>query len=270
VTRALVDIAGGWLDTRWEPAAPGAEDRPPLVFLHEGLGSVDLWRGFPDAVRDRAGGPATLVFSRHGYGRSDPAPLPRPVSYMHHEAAVVVPAVLDRFGLGAPVLVGHSDGASIAVLYAGAGHPVAGLVLIAPHVFVEDVTVASIAAARDTYETAGLRDRLARHHDDADATFRGWNDIWLDPAFRSWTIESSLPAITCPVLVVQSEGDPYGTVAQVEAVESRVTGPVQRLLVAGTGHAPHVDAPDAVTAAVAGFLQQVRRPGHRPSGRSSR
>ena len=154
------------------------------MFLHEGLGSIELWRSFPDAVREGAGGPATLVYSRAGYGRSGPAVLPRPVTYMHHEADVVLPAVLDRFAIDRPVLVGHSDGASIALLHAGAGHPVRGLVLLAPHVFVEDVSVASIADARRDFETTGLRDRLARYHDDVDAAFRGWNDVWLSPEFR--------------------------------------------------------------------------------------
>jgi pimeloyl-ACP methyl ester carboxylesterase len=252
VTRCRVEVDGAALDARFVPAAGGAG--APLVFLHEGLGSLDLWRDVPDAVRERVGRPRLLVYSRRGYGRSDPADLPRPVSYMHHEAAVVLPAVLAHFGLDRPVLVGHSDGASIALLHAGAGHPVAALVLIAPHVFVEDVTVASIAAAGRDYETTGLRARLARHHDDVDATFRGWNDIWLDPAFRAWNIEASLPGVTCPVLLVQGDADPYGTTAQLDAVESRVAGPVRRLVLPGAGHAPHLDAPEAVVDEVAAFL----------------
>ena len=176
-----------------------------------------------------------LVYSRHGYGRSAPTVLPRQVTYMHHEADVVLPEVLARFALEPPVLVGHSDGASIALLYAGAGHPVAGLVLIAPHVFVEDVTVSSIARARDTYAQTDLRDRLARHHDDVDATFWGWNDIWLLPAFRSWNIEDCLGAISCPVLLVQGDADPFGTTAQLDAIEAGVAGPVAAFARAGHG-----------------------------------
>jgi pimeloyl-ACP methyl ester carboxylesterase len=255
--RSRVVVDGAALDARFVPAAAGvSHGAAPLVFLHEGLGSVDLWRAFPDAVRARAGGPATLVYSRRGYGRSEPAALPRPVTYMHHEAAVVLPAVLASFELDRPVLVGHSDGASIALLYAGAGHPVRALVLIAPHVFVEEVTVAAIAEARDAYATTGLRSSLARHHDDVDATFRGWNDIWLDPAFRSWTIAECLPGVTCPVLLVQSAADPYGTAAQLDAVESGVTGPVRRLLTPTPGHAPHHDDPEATLDAVAAFLAE--------------
>jgi pimeloyl-ACP methyl ester carboxylesterase len=248
-----VEVAGRALEARWTAAGDGPSRRA-LVFLHEGLGSLGLWHGFPDAVRAAAGSPSTLVYSRHGYGRSGPAPLPRPVTYMHHEADVVLPEVLAWFGVERPVLVGHSDGASIALLYAGADHPVSGLVLIAPHVFVEDVTVASIAAARDAFEHTDLRQRLARHHDDIDATFWGWNDVWLAPAFRTWHIEDRLGAITCPVLLVQSAEDPYGTTAQLDAIEAGVRGPVERLLVPGVGHAPHLEAPDLVTALVAAFV----------------
>jgi pimeloyl-ACP methyl ester carboxylesterase len=255
--RSRVVVDGAALDARFTPAAAWASPAAaPLVFLHEGLGSVDLWRDFPDAVRARAGGPAMLVYSRRGCGRSDPAELPRPVTYMHHEAAVVLPAVLARFGLDRPVLVGHSDGASIALLYAGAGHPVRALVLIAPHVLVEDVTVAAIAEARDAYAATDLRARMAHHHDDVDATFRGWNDIWLDPAFRSWNIEASLPGVTCPVLLVQSSADPFGTAAQLDAIETGVTGPVRRLLTPAPGHAPHLDDREPTLDAVAAFLAE--------------
>jgi pimeloyl-ACP methyl ester carboxylesterase len=255
-TRARVRVDGAALDTLFVRGS-GDGAGPPLVFLHEGLGSVDLWRDFPDAVRGRLGGPPTLVYSRRGYGRSDPADLPRPVGYMHHEADVVLPAMLARCGLDRPVLVGHSDGASIALLHAGAGRPVAALVLIAPHVFVEDVTVAAIAGARDDYAATDLRDRMVRHHDDADATFWGWNDVWLDPAFRSWNIEDRLPDVACPVLLVQSEHDPYGTAAQLDAIEAGVQGPVRRLEVPGESHAPHLDAAGAVVAAVVDFLRHV-------------
>jgi pimeloyl-ACP methyl ester carboxylesterase len=255
--RSRVVVDGAALDARFTPAAAWASPAAaPLVFLHEGLGSVDLWRDFPDAVRARAGGPAMLVYSRRGYGRSDPAELPRPVTYMHHEAAVVLPAVLARFGLDRPVLVGHSDGASIALLYAGAGHPVRALVLIAPHVLVEDVTVAAIAEARDAYAATDLRARMAHHHDDVDATFRGWNDIWLDPAFRSWNIEASLPGVTCPVLLVQSSADPFGTAAQLDTIETGVTGPVRRLRTPTPGHAPHLDDREPTLDAVAAFLAE--------------
>jgi pimeloyl-ACP methyl ester carboxylesterase len=229
---------------------PGDPDLPPLVFLHEGLGSLGLWRDFPRRV---AGGRTTFVWSRAGYGRSSPAARPRPVSYLEDEAHLL-PHLLAEHGLARPVLIGHSDGASIAVVHAGCGHPVTSLVLLAPHVFVEDRSVAAIAAARDAYDSGDLRSRLARHHDDVDATFRGWNDVWLSPAFRSWDITSYLPSITCPVLLIQEAEDPYGTVAQLDAIEGGVTGPVTRLVLPGDGHAPHVDHPDAVAAAIVRHL----------------
>ena len=177
---------------------------------------------------------------------------------MHHEADVVLPALLGHFGIEAPVLIGHSDGASIALLYAGAGHAVAGLVLLAPHVFVEDVSIDAISAAREAYAADGLRERLARHHDDVDVAFQGWNDVWLSPDFRAWNIEDRLGSITCPALLVQGEGDPYGTPAQLDAIEAGVTGPVRRVLLPEVGHAPQLEAPQATLVAVARFVDLVR------------
>jgi len=229
------------------------EAGPPMVFLHEGLGSIELWKGFVDDVRAALGGVTTIAYSRYGYGRSDPAVEPRPVTYMHDEALVVLPALLDQLGIERPLLVGHSDGASIAIIHAGSGHPVAGLVLIAPHVFVEAVGVEGIAAARVAYHEGDLRTRLDRHHDDVDATFRGWNDIWLAPEFRAWNIEAYLPAISAPVLVVQGDRDQYGTLAQVDAIERGVAGQFDRLVIAGAGHAPHQQAGGAVVAAIRRF-----------------
>ena len=250
-----IELEALFLEAR--PAAPDAPRRAPLVLLHEGLGSVELWRSFPHDLRAATGDRAVLVYSRAGYGRSGPASMPRPVTYMHDEADSVLPPVLEHFGLERPVLVGHSDGASIALLYAGAGNPVAGLVLLAPHVFVEDVSVASIAAVRDDFATTDLRARLARYHDDVDNAFRGWNDAWLSPEFRSWNIEDRLAGVRCPVLVVQGEDDAYGTLGQVDAIERGVTGPVQRLILAGVGHAPHLEAPADTLAAVAPFVRAL-------------
>jgi pimeloyl-ACP methyl ester carboxylesterase len=236
---------------------PGRPDLPPLVFLHEGLGSLALWRDFPHRVAAACGGRTTLVYSRAGYGQSPPARLPRPVTYMHDEARVALPPVLADAGVERPVLVGHSDGASIALLYAAAGHPVTALVLLAPHVFVEDRTIAGIEAATRAYDQGPLRTRLARHHADVDATFRGWSDIWLSPGFRSWDITAALPAITSPILLIQEADDPYGTVAQLDAIESGVGAPVTRLVVPGTGHSPHESAPDEVATAIATFLEDI-------------
>jgi pimeloyl-ACP methyl ester carboxylesterase len=224
-----------------------------LVFLHEGLGCVAMWRGFPAEVADDTGARA-FVYSRRGYGRSDPVPLPRPLSYMHDEALTVLPELLTSLGVDDAVLVGHSDGASIALIHAaGSLGPdrVRGLVLMAPHVFCEDVSVASIAEAREAFEHGDLRARLERYHGaNTDCAFRGWSDAWLDPAFRRWNLESFLPGIHVPVLVIQGEEDPYGTLAQVEAIERGVSGPCEKLLLPHCGHDPARDAPEAVRAAI--------------------
>jgi pimeloyl-ACP methyl ester carboxylesterase len=252
VTDVFVDVGRGRLHVRVHdgPDAPG----PPIVFLHEGLGSVDLWRRFPDDVRDALGGVTTVAYSRHGYGRSSTVTEPRLVTYMHDEALVVLPALLTELGIERPWLIGHSDGASIAIIHAGSGNPVSGLVLIAPHVFVEQVGVASIEAARRAYDAGDLRDRLARHHDDVDATFHRWSGVWLDPAFRDWDIVEHLPGIAAPVLVVQGDRDQYGTLAQVDAIERAVPGRCERFVVRGAGHAPHVDAPGDVVDAICRFV----------------
>ena len=208
-----------------------------------------------------------LVYSRHGHGWSAPLTGPRPVTYMHDEADRVLPALLQELGLERPVLVGHSDGASIALLHAGAGHAVTGLVLLAPHVFVEDCSVAAIAAARHAYATTDLPAKMARHHRDPDAMFYGWNDIWLAPEFRSWNIEDRLATITAPVLLVQGTDDQYGTLAQLDAIERGVGGPVERLVIPGVGHAPHLESPATTHAAVAAFVSaqvvSARRGGER-------
>jgi pimeloyl-ACP methyl ester carboxylesterase len=246
-----VVIGRGALDVRVEE---GATTCPPLVFLHEGLGSLDLWRSFPDDVRAATGTPPMVVYSRHGYGHSDPVAEPRLVSYMHDEADDVLPALLAHLGIERPLFVGHSDGASIALLYAGAGHVVAGLVLLAPHVFVEDRSIEGIAAARDAYEQTDLRTRMARHHADADSTFRGWNDVWLSAEFRAWDITDRLGAIEAPILVVQGSDDQYGSLAQLDAIERGVAGAVTRLVLPGVGHAPHLEAPTETLTAVATFI----------------
>jgi pimeloyl-ACP methyl ester carboxylesterase len=233
---------------------PGAE--PALVFLHEGLGSVAMWRDFPARVA-AATGRRTLVYSRLGYGASAPLPAPRRPDYMHREALEALPALRAEHGLADAVLVGHSDGASIALIHAGAGHPVRGIVAMAPHVFVEDVTIRSIEAAREAWRTTDLRARLERYHADAEGAFRGWNDAWLDPAFRDWNIEEYLPAITCPVLAIQGRDDEYGTMAQLDAIERQVEGRVERLELARCRHSPHRDQPEATLAAIAAFVARL-------------
>ena len=233
-------------------------DEPALLLLHEGLGSVALWRDFPQRLA-AATGRRTLAYSRQGYGRSPPLDGPRRVRYMHDEALEVLPAFRTLHRLDRPVLVGHSDGASIALIHAGGGHATAGLVLMEPHVFVEDVTGASIAAARDAWRTTDLHRRLARYHDDAEGAFRGWNDVWLLPEFRVWNIEENLSAVRCPVLLVQGRDDEYGTLAQLDAIERQVAGPVERLELPECGHSPHRDQPGPTLAAVARFVAALRR-----------
>jgi pimeloyl-ACP methyl ester carboxylesterase len=248
-----------------EEIAAAKADASPLVLLHEGLGSAALWRDFPARLA-AATGSRTVVYSRLGYGHSDPITAPRKVDYMHHEALDELPALLDALAIEWPVLVGHSDGASIALIHAGAGvRPVRGLVLMAPHVFVEDVTVASIEGARAAYAATDLRQRLARYHDDVDGAFRGWNDIWLDPAFRSWNIEACLPRIACPILAIQGADDEYGTLAQLDAIKRQAAGETELLVLENCRHAPHRDRPEATLTAIARFVAPLA--GGAPAGR---
>ena len=244
---SAVIVAGRRLETR---VLEGAPDRRPLVLLHEGLGSAGLWRDFPQRLAE-ATGRRTIAFSRFGHGRSEPPPQPRTPAFFHEEALDVLPAVLDGLQAAEPILVGHSDGGSIALIHAAA-HPATGLVLMAPHVVVEDITVAAIRETREAFEHDGLRERMARHHDDPDAAFWGWCDVWLDPAFRAWSIEAEAARVTAPALLIQGGDDPYGTLDQLDRIEARVRGPVERLVVAG-GHSPHLEQPDAVVAAVERF-----------------
>ncbi len=242
---------------RLTPAQPQA-GRPPIVMLHEGLGSVAMWRDFPQRVADVTGS-EVVVYSRAGYGQSSPAQLPRPVDYMHREGLEVLPALLDVLQLSAPpVLLGHSDGGSIALLCAGGSDVrLAGVVVMAPHVMVEDVSVSSIAQAKVAYESTDLPQRLGRYHADVDAVFWGWNDIWLHPDFRAWNIESYLPDIRVPVLAIQGHQDEYGTMAQIDRVA--VQAPDVRLLkLDNCGHSAHRDQPEAVLAALVGFLDELQ------------
>lgn len=237
----------------------GAAGRPTLVFLHEGLGSVSSWRAFPRAVAEATGCPA-LIYSRRGYGASDPAPRPWPLGFMHDEARLVLPALLEAAGIEESVLIGHSDGASIALIHAGEiGRGVRGLVAMAPHVFVEEICVNAIAALRAAYDdpASAVREKLARHHADVDGTFLGWSEAWLDPAFRRWDLTRSLRGVRAPVLVIQGEGDEYGTLAQVDAVCRGVGGEAERLVLPWCGHVPQRDRPDETLGAIVRFVQRV-------------
>jgi len=232
----------------------GDPARRPLVLLHEGLGSVALWRDFPQRLQ-AATGRRVLAFSRFGHGRSEPPPAPRTPAFFHEEALDVLPELLAQLDAAEPLLVGHSDGGSIALIHAGR-HPVAGLALLAPHVVVEEVTVEAIRQTRAAYVDDGLRDRMARHHDDPDAAFWGWCDVWLDPAFRGWSLESDAERVDAPTLLIQGADDPYGTLDQLDRIEARVRGPVERLVVPG-GHSPHLEQPDVVVAAIAAFAGRL-------------
>lgn len=237
---------------------PQPDEAPTIVFLHDGLGSTGQWRDFPDALA-QATGCGALVYSRAGYGRSDPVPLPRPVRFMHDEAEVLR-ALLDQSRIREHVLLGHSDGASIALIAAGTA-PIPGLralVLEAPHTFAEPCGLESIAKIGDVYRTTRLRERLARYHgDNTDVAFWGWNRVWLDPGFRAWNIEDALPGITVPTLVIQGEDDEYGSWKHVESIQHGSSGPVQTLRVPSCGHAPHAEQPDAVLAAMTRFIRGV-------------
>ena len=244
-------------------AIPGDAARPPLVFLHEGLGSAELWRDFPDRLAARLGARA-FVYSRFGYGRSDGLTAKRTSQFMHEEALIVLPALLEATGIEAPLLVGHSDGASIALIHAArARRPVAGLVLMAPHVFVEPVCLESIAKIRDAYLQSasaadGLKSRLAKYHTRVDDAFLGWADAWLAPAFRTWNIEDLIGAVAAPMLLIQGRADEYGTLTQLDRIQARAAGPVSRLVLDACGHAPHRDREAAVLDAVAAFAAQAQ------------
>ena len=235
---------------------PGSRDLPELVFLHEGLGSVSHWRDFPARVAASTGCPVT-VYSRYGSGQSDVLTEPRSIRYMHEEALETLPALLNQLEIKNPILIGHSDGGSIAIIYAGAHDHLKGLILLAPHVFVEDLSVESIAKAKVAFETTKLPEMLARHRRDAPRTFWGWNNIWLDPAFRSWNIEEYLSKIACPTLVIEGLDDQYGTMAQVEAIEKQSGGPVEVLALSNCAHSPQRDQPEKVVERITEFVRRI-------------
>jgi pimeloyl-ACP methyl ester carboxylesterase len=231
--------------------------------LHEGLGCIGLWNEFPDKLA-AATGAGVFAYSRAGYGRSSPSVLPRPVTFMHEEAKDVLPRLLDAIGFRRGLLFGHSDGASIATIYAGSvqDHRVRGLILVAPHFFTEDMGLAAIARAREAYATTDLRGKLARWHADPDNAFRVWNDTWLDPDFRKWDITAELAYIRVPILIVQGEDDQYGTARQIEAAERECYCPVEVALLPGVGHSPHREAPEVLLETAAGFANRLLRDHH--------
>jgi len=252
-----LSAGGGRLEAAW--IGPRPDKAPTLVFLHEGLGCVALWRDFPARLAELTGCGA-LVYSRLGYGDSDPCPLPRSVDFMHHEGLAMLPEVIRQTGIRDHLLVGHSDGGSIALIHAG-GNPCPGLkgvITLAAHVFCEDLTRRSIEAARARYLNGDLKARLSVFHgENTHCAFWGWNDVWLHPEFRHWTIDAFLPAIRVPVLAIQGEKDPYGSQGQIDAIQGKTGNAVAVEVLSDCGHAPHLEKPDAVLTAIFDFMKQI-------------
>jgi pimeloyl-ACP methyl ester carboxylesterase len=248
----------GASDLEYRMIGPAPDDAPTIVMLHEGLGSAGQWGDFPDRLQ-AATAVGVFVYSRAGYGASTPVPLPRPLDYMHIEALDVLPKLLDAIGFRRGLLLGHSDGASIAAIYTGgiADHRIRGIAMIAPHFIVEDISVTSIAAIKQAYETADLKSKLARWHRDVDNAFYGWNAAWLDPRFRNWDISEFLAYIRVPVAILQGSNDQYGTIRQVEIAQEECYCPVDVTIVPDTGHSPHREAPEATLNAISEFAGRI-------------
>jgi pimeloyl-ACP methyl ester carboxylesterase len=257
----FLDLGAMRLEYRMTGARPDAA--PTLVLLHEGLGHAGIWGGFAGELA-AATGAGVFAYSRAGYGQSSPSKLPRAVTFMHEEARDVLPKVLDAIGFRRGLLVGHSDGASIAAIYAGSvqDHRVRGLALMAPHFFTEEMGIAEIERARKAYQQGDLRRRLAKVHADVDNAFYNWCGPWLLPGFRQWDITDALAYIRVPVLIVQGENDQYGTVRQIEVAKDECYCPVEVALLPDTRHAPYHEAPQATLAAIAGFANRLLRDHH--------
>lgn len=245
----------------WVTFGPPPGNDPVIVLLHEGLGCLALWRDFPARLAEETGHPV-FAYSRAGYGQSDPDTLPRPLDYMTREAVEVLPEVLRTIDAPDYVLLGHSDGATIAAVYAGKiqDDRLRGIVLMAPHFFTEPMGLAEIAEARTAFETTTLRERMAKYHRDPEATFRGWNDAWLDPGFEAWNVEDALDTLTVPALALQGRQDQYGTLAQIEAVVQRSPMPVDLAVLDDCRHSPQFDQPEMTMQAIAEFLANLQEP----------
>ena len=257
---AEVRFSAGGATLEGRSLGPPPSETPTIVLLHEGLGSMGLWRDFPEKLA-RATGLGVFAFSRRGYGGSDKIGLPRPLDYMTREAVDVLPDLLNAIGLKHGILLGHSDGASIAALYLGNVQDprIRGLILMAPHFFAEPFGLASIAEAKRAFEQDDLRQRLAKYHRDVDGAFWGWNRAWLDPDFAAWNIEEAIDYIRVPVLAIQGRDDQYGTLAQIEALEQRLYAPLDQVVLANCGHAPFIDKPQETLAAIADFVARLER-----------
>jgi pimeloyl-ACP methyl ester carboxylesterase len=248
----------GAADLEYRMIGPAPDEAPTIIMLHEGLGSAALWGDFPDRLA-AATGAGVLVYSRAGYGASTPVTLPRPLDYMRIEALEILPELLDVIGFRRGLLLGHSDGASIAAIYAGGAgdHRVRGIAMIAPHFIVEDVGIRSIADTRKAYETGGLKSKLERWHRDVDNAFYGWSDAWLDPGFRGWDISEYLAYIRVPVAILQGADDQYGTVRQIEIAQQECYCPVDVTMIPAVGHSPHREAAEATLGSIAEFVRRI-------------
>ena len=248
----------GDLRLEYRMVGPRPHDAPTLILLHEGLGSAGMWGDFPEKL-SAATGKGVFVYSRRGYGFSSAATLPRTLDFMHVEARETLPRLLDAIGFEQGLVVGHSDGASIAALYGGGvqDHRVRGLVLMAPHFIVEDVTINSIREIRQAFDTTDVRTRFQRWHADADATVRGWTDVWMKNNFKTWDISEELAYIRVPILIIQGEHDHYGTERQIEIARDECYCPVDVLLIPGIQHIPHREAPEATLNAIADFCRRL-------------
>jgi len=251
-----LDINGHRIEAKWW--GPGPNEAPTIVMLHEGLGCVALWRDTPAKLADLTGC-GVLAYSRPGYGASSPVTLPPPPPYMHDEAPKNLGPLLDAAHITRAILLGHSDGASIATIYAGGVQDfrLRGAALIAGHYFVEDISITSIQAAKTAYETTNLREKLARYHNDVDNAFWGWNGAWLDPEFRNWRIDDYIPTIRIPIHLIQGSADEYGTLAQFDLFKSEAYCPVESTIIEGAGHSPHLTHAAETLPAIAGFVERI-------------
>jgi pimeloyl-ACP methyl ester carboxylesterase len=260
----------GAAELEYRMIGPAPEEAPTIVMLHEGLGSAALWGDFPEKLQ-AATGIGVFAYSRAGYGASTPVTLPRPLDYMHIEALEVLPKLLEAIGFRRGLLLGHSDGASIAAIYAGGvpDHRIRGVAMIAPHFFVEDVSVTSIAGIKQAYETTSLKAKLARWHRDVDNAFYGWNGAWLDPQFRAWDISEYLGYIRVPVAILQGADDQYGTIRQIEIAQEECYCPVDVTILPGAGHSPHREAPEATLHAISEFAGRILQDHEGSRGRAA-
>jgi pimeloyl-ACP methyl ester carboxylesterase len=262
--QGFVDLGDQRLEYRMIGPQPAAA--PTLVMLHEGLGCVGMWGDFPDKLQ-AATGCGVFVYSREGYGQSSPAKLPRRLDFMHVEARETLPRLLETIGFRRGLLVGHSDGGSIAAIYGGSvqDHRMAGLVLMAPHFIVEDVTNASIVQLRKAYDTTDLRAKLGRWHKDVDATVLGWANVWLGNDFGQWDLTEDLAHVRVPMLIIQGEEDQYGTIRQIEIAQEECYCPVEVVMLPDTQHEPHREAPDATLDAIVDFVGRALK-ASKPTG----